>query len=183
MHGHLNVKFIKLQCCDIDTMWQCGVAGTSSYLFVFCTYCVYKHLCDPEGSRPDEVCKVWSGWCTRSTAVELAERQVQLKNSRSRSSAAGDHYAEISGGDSFWLEIGTVVGQRMGAFWEMDWAWMVIEHSGSTLRHCYKNQLMLYGEVMAVCSEIHTKPINALCGQNVELLNVKLAVHMVTTGL
>jgi len=26
---------------------------------------------------------------------------------------------------------------------------------------------------MAVCSEIHTKHINALCGLNVELLNVK----------
>ena len=36
---------------------------------------------------------------------------------------------------------------------------------------------------MAVCSEIHTKHINALCGQNVELLNVKLAVYIVTTGL
>ena len=27
---------------------------------------------------------------------------------------------------------------------------------------------------MAVCSEIHTKQINTVCGQNVELLNVKL---------
>ena len=36
---------------------------------------------------------------------------------------------------------------------------------------------------MAVCSEIHTKHINTLCGQNVELLNVKLVVHRVTTGL
>ena len=36
---------------------------------------------------------------------------------------------------------------------------------------------------MAVCSQIHTKHINTLCGQNVELLNVKLAVHIVTTGL
>jgi hypothetical protein len=32
---------------------------------------------------------------------------------------------------------------------------------------------MLYKEIMAVCSEIHTKHINTLCGQNVELLNVK----------
>ena len=39
---------------------------------------------------------------------------------------------------------------------------------------------MLYEEIMAVCSQIHT---NTLCGQNVELLNVKLAVHIVTTGL
>jgi len=35
---------------------------------------------------------------------------------------------------------------------------------------------------MAVCSEIHKKHINTVCGQNVELLNVKLAVHIVTTG-
>jgi hypothetical protein len=42
---------------------------------------------------------------------------------------------------------------------------------------------MLYREIMAVCSEIHTKHINTLCGQNVELLNVKLAVHIVTTVL
>jgi len=42
---------------------------------------------------------------------------------------------------------------------------------------------MMYREIMAVCSEIHTKHINTLCGQNVELLNVKLAVHIVTTGL
>ena len=27
---------------------------------------------------------------------------------------------------------------------------------------------------MAVCSQIHTKHINTLCGLNVELLNVKL---------
>jgi hypothetical protein len=31
---------------------------------------------------------------------------------------------------------------------------------------------MLYGEIIAVCSEIHTKHINTLCGQNVGLLNV-----------
>jgi len=42
---------------------------------------------------------------------------------------------------------------------------------------------MLYREIIAVCSEIHTKHINTLCGQNVELLNVKLVVHIVTTGL
>ena len=33
---------------------------------------------------------------------------------------------------------------------------------------------MLYREITAVCSQIHTKHINTLCGQNVELLNVKL---------
>jgi len=40
---------------------------------------------------------------------------------------------------------------------------------------------MLYSEIIAVFSQIHTKHINTLCGQNVEL--VKLAVHIVTTGL
>jgi hypothetical protein len=42
---------------------------------------------------------------------------------------------------------------------------------------------MLYKEIIAVCSEIHTKHINTLCGQNVELLNVKLVVHIMATGL
>jgi len=42
---------------------------------------------------------------------------------------------------------------------------------------------MLYREIMAVCSEIHTKHRNTVCVKNVELLNVKLAVHIVTTGL
>jgi len=32
---------------------------------------------------------------------------------------------------------------------------------------------MLYREIIAVCSQIHTKHINTLCGQNVELLKVK----------
>jgi len=32
---------------------------------------------------------------------------------------------------------------------------------------------MLYREIIAVCSQIHTKHTNTLCGQNVELLNVK----------
>jgi len=35
----------------------------------------------------------------------------------------------------------------------------------------------------AVCSQTHTKHTNTLCGQNVELLNVKLVVHIVTIGL
>jgi hypothetical protein len=42
---------------------------------------------------------------------------------------------------------------------------------------------MLYREIIAVCSVIHTKHINTVCGQNVEFLNVKLAVYIVTTGL
>jgi len=42
---------------------------------------------------------------------------------------------------------------------------------------------MLYREIIAVCSQSHTKHINTLCGQNAELLNVKLVVYIVTTGL
>jgi len=34
---------------------------------------------------------------------------------------------------------------------------------------------------IAVCSHIHKKHTNTLCGQNVELLNVNLAVKIVTT--
>jgi hypothetical protein len=32
---------------------------------------------------------------------------------------------------------------------------------------------MLYREIIPVCSHIHTKHINTLCEQNLELLNVK----------
>ena len=53
------------------------------------------------------------------------------------------------------------------------------KHSVSVIK---TSQLMFYREIIAVCSQIHTKHINTLCGQNVELLNVKLAVHTVTTG-
>jgi hypothetical protein len=40
----------------------------------------------------------------------------------------------------------------------------------NTHRLGYKtSQLMLYREIIAVCSKIHKKHINTLCGQNVEL--------------
>jgi len=42
---------------------------------------------------------------------------------------------------------------------------------------------MLYREIIAVCSQIHTKHINTLCEQNLEIMNVKLVVHIVTNGL
>ena len=42
---------------------------------------------------------------------------------------------------------------------------------------------MLYREIIAVCSQIHTKHINKLCGLNVELLNVTLGVHIANPGL
>jgi hypothetical protein len=42
---------------------------------------------------------------------------------------------------------------------------------------------MLYREIIAVCSEIHTKHINTLRGQNVELFNVKLVVFYIMRPL
>jgi len=42
---------------------------------------------------------------------------------------------------------------------------------------------MPYSEIFAVYSQIYAKHIKTLCGQNVELLNVKLVAHIVTTGL
>ena len=42
---------------------------------------------------------------------------------------------------------------------------------------------MLYREIIVLYSQIHTNHINTLFWQNLELLNVKLVVHIVTTGL
>jgi len=42
---------------------------------------------------------------------------------------------------------------------------------------------MLYSEIIAVFSEINPRQLNTLCGQNVELLNVKLVAHIVTIRL
>ena len=39
---------------------------------------------------------------------------------------------------------------------------------------------MLYREIIAVCSEIHTKHINTLCGQNVEFLGSCEAMRKAT---
>ena len=41
---------------------------------------------------------------------------------------------------------------------------------------------MLYSEIIAVCSQIHTKHINTLCEQNGQLVNVELVVNKETTG-
>ena len=48
------------------------------------------------------------------------------------------------------------------------------KHTASVIK---TSQLMQYREIIAVCSQIHTKHINTLCGQNGELRNVKLAVY------
>jgi len=41
---------------------------------------------------------------------------------------------------------------------------------------------MLHREIIAIFSQIHTKHINPLRGQNVELVIVKPVVHIVTIG-
>jgi len=42
---------------------------------------------------------------------------------------------------------------------------------------------MLYREIIVVCYQTHIKHMNTLCVQNVGLLNVKLVVYIVTTGV
>ena len=44
------------------------------------------------------------------------------------------------------------------------------KHSVSVIK---TSQFILYREIIAVCSEIHTKHINTVCGQKVEFFNVK----------
>ena len=36
---------------------------------------------------------------------------------------------------------------------------------------------MPYSEIIAVCSQIHSKHVITLCGQNVEFLNVEFSVR------
>ena len=42
---------------------------------------------------------------------------------------------------------------------------------------------MLYREIIAVCSDIHTKHINTLCRQNVVLFKIKMEARDATTGI
>ena len=49
-------------------------------------------------------------------------------------------------------------------------------NSRMVVKACGQNRRLSWTsvrEIIAVCSEIHTKHINTLCGQNIELLNVK----------
>jgi hypothetical protein len=43
----------------------------------------------------------------------------------------------------------------------------LVPRSKQTMSVIKTSQLMLYSEIIAVCSQIHTKYINTLCGQNV----------------
>jgi hypothetical protein len=56
-----------------------------------------------------------------------------------------------------------------------------VRRSKHTVSVIKTSQLMLFREIIAVCSQIRTKHTH--CGQNGELLNVKLLVDILTTGL
>ena len=61
-------------------------------------------------------------------------------------------------------------------FLEGSQAWLVCpfgRQCTQSLSVIKTRQLMLFREIIAVCSQIHTKHVNTLCGQNVELLNLK----------
>ena len=51
-------------------------------------------------------------------------------------------------------------------------------HSVSVIK---TSQLMLYREIIVVCSQIHTKHTNTLCGRNVEFLMLNLGIKNFTT--
>jgi hypothetical protein len=42
---------------------------------------------------------------------------------------------------------------------------------------------MMYRDIINTCSEIHTKNINKLCGQNLEIRNIRLLVRIGCKGL
>jgi len=56
---------------------------------------------------------------------------------------------------------------------------------GETLKHYIPviktGQVLLYREIIAVCSQIHTKHINTLCGQDVECRTYR-AVNTLRVG-
>ena len=42
------------------------------------------------------------------------------------------------------------------------------------------SQFMMYSEIIAVCSEMHTEHVNTLCGPNVEFRNVEASGTYIT---
>ena len=89
-----------------------------------------------------------------------------------------------SGSAEFWLLISAEVHNfRQSQQPELNVKSQSVPRSKHSVSVIQTSQLMLYREIIAVYSHIHTKQINTLCGQNVELLNVKLAVHIVSTAV
>jgi hypothetical protein len=73
-------------------------------------------------------------------------------------------------------QIGTGAFQGWNKF-ELYLNIQLVPYSKHTTVYVIKaRQLMLYREIITVCSPIHTENINTLFGQNVELLCVKLFV-------
>jgi len=62
--------------------------------------------------------------------------------------------------------INTLYGQNVELYIKTQ---SVLRSKHTPSRLIKTSQLMLYREIIAVCSQIHTKYINTLCGQNVEL--------------
>ena len=60
------------------------------------------------------------------------------------------------------MTIGPARIELFSANGEIDMANIITANKSRT------NQFMLYSEITAVCSKIHTKHINTLCGQNIE---------------
>jgi len=60
---------------------------------------------------------------------------------------------------------------------------MIYSSAQETLRHDNDNQWLFYSVIITISSEIHTKHLNALCGQDVDFMNVQICVHTVTTEL
>jgi hypothetical protein len=70
-----------------------------------------------------------------------------------------------------------VLNVKPGGTYSNDWA------LGGYISVIKTNQLMLYKEIIAVCSQIHTKHVNTLCGQNVTRRYIKQPDSVAVVGL
>ena len=64
---------------------------------------------------------------------------------------------------------------KPGNLWTLRLSWTSAELVRTAQCVCVikTSQLLWHREIIAVCSQVHTKHINTLCGQNVEFVNVK----------
>ena len=63
--------------------------------------------------------------------------------------------------------------ERAKIYWQRYLMFQSVPRSKHSSSFTKTNQLTLYREIIAVCSEIQTEHIITLCGQNVEFFNVK----------